>query len=90
MRHVSKYISKALFHGFLQFSPMEIQDNNGWTPLLLAIAKCSIAACLTLMQFGANLHALDLSQRNALHLAILYGALKDESLWKRIREVKPS
>ncbi|VUZ53240.1 unnamed protein product, partial [Hymenolepis diminuta] len=67
-------------------SPMEIQDNNGWTPLLLAITKCAIAACLTLIQFGADLNARDLSQRNALQLAILYGALKEETLWKQIRE----
>ncbi|EUB63293.1 Transient receptor potential cation channel subfamily A member [Echinococcus granulosus] len=45
-------------------SPMEVQDKDGWTPLLLATAKCAIAACLTLIQFGADLHALDLSHRN--------------------------
>eukprot|EP00108_Taenia_solium_P009395 TsM_000596300 transcript=TsM_000596300 gene=TsM_000596300 len=67
-------------------SPMEVQDKDGWTPLLLATTKCAIAACLTLIQFGANLHALDLSQRNVLHLAIIHGALKDEALWKQIRE----
>ncbi|KAM3185387.1 hypothetical protein ACTXT7_006469 [Hymenolepis weldensis] len=67
-------------------SPMEIQDSNGWTPLLLAITKCAIASCLTLIQFGADLNARDLYQRNALQLAILYGALKEETLWKRIRE----
>ncbi|KAL5108651.1 Transient receptor potential cation channel subfamily A member 1 [Taenia crassiceps] len=67
-------------------SPMEVQDKDGWTPLLLATAKCAIAACLTLIQFGANLHALDLSQRNVLHLAIIHGALKDEALWRQIRE----
>ncbi len=66
---------------------MEIQDNNGWTPLLLATTKCSIATCITLIQFGADLHALDLSARNILHLAIIYGALKDEALWKQIIEV---
>ncbi|VDM25121.1 unnamed protein product [Hydatigera taeniaeformis] len=69
-------------------SPMEMRDKDGWTPLLLAITKCAIAACLTLIQFGADLHALDLFQRNVLHLAIMHGALKDEALWKRIREVK--
>lgn len=66
---------------------MEVQDKDGWTPLLLATTKCAIASCLTLIQFGANLHALDLSQRNVLHLAIIHGALKDEALWKQIREV---
>ncbi|CDI98411.1 transient receptor potential cation channel [Echinococcus multilocularis] len=67
-------------------SPMEVQDKDGWTPLLLATAKCAIAACLTLIQFGADLHALDLSHRNVLHLAIIHGALKDEALWQQIQK----
>ena len=80
------YYNEALW--LSKRSPMEVQDNNGWTPLLLATTKCASAACLTLIQFGADLHALDLSRRNVLHLAIIYGALKDETLWKQIREVR--
>lgn len=66
---------------------MEVQDNNGWTPLLLATTQCAAATCITLIKLGADLHAFDLSGRNILHLAIIYGALKDEALWKRIAEV---
>nr|CDS25939.1 transient receptor potential cation channel [Hymenolepis microstoma] len=86
--HLAAMYNHAKITAFLikRHSPMEVQDNNGWTPLLLAITKCAIASCLTLIQFGADLSAKDLFQRNALQLAIQYGALKDDTLWKRIRE----
>nr|VZI35630.1 unnamed protein product [Spirometra erinaceieuropaei] len=65
-------------------SPMELRDWSGCTPLLLAIKNCATAAALTLIQLGADLHALDESSRNILHLAIISGALRDEKLWEHI------
>ncbi|KAL7060760.1 hypothetical protein AAHC03_010143 [Spirometra sp. Aus1] len=69
-------------------SPMELRDWSGCTPLLLAIKSCATAAALTLIQLGADLHALDESSRNILHLAIISGALRDEKLWEHITKEK--
>ncbi|KAA3680817.1 transient receptor potential cation channel subfamily A member 1 [Paragonimus westermani] len=55
-----------------QGSPLEMTDRNGWTPLLLAAIKGAFQACVQLLRLGANPNAHDLTNRNLVHLLMLF------------------
>ncbi|KAF5402775.1 hypothetical protein PHET_04000 [Paragonimus heterotremus] len=55
-----------------QGSPLEMTDRNGWTPLLLAAMKGAFQACVQLLRLGANPNAHDLTNRNLVHLLMLF------------------
>ncbi|TPP58307.1 Transient receptor potential cation channel subfamily A member 1 [Fasciola gigantica] len=76
-----------------QGSPLEMTDGNGWTPLLLAAMKGSFQACIQLLRLGAHPNAHDLSNRNLVHLLMLFRGpgirtvlpeVNDEDLFKRL------
>ncbi|TGZ46567.1 hypothetical protein CRM22_011085 [Opisthorchis felineus] len=74
-------------------SPLELTDGNGWTPLLLAAMKGSFRACIQLLRLGANPNAHDVSNRNLVHLLMLFRGpgvrtvlpeVNDEALFKQL------
>ncbi|KER21944.1 hypothetical protein T265_14974, partial [Opisthorchis viverrini] len=74
-------------------SPLELTDGNGWTPLLLAAMKGSFRACIQLLRLGANPNAHDVSNRNLVHLLMLFRGpgvrtvlpeVNDETLFKQL------
>ncbi|KAF6771579.1 hypothetical protein AHF37_09271 [Paragonimus kellicotti] len=62
-------LNQVNFHGG---SPLEMTDRNGWTPLLLAAMKGAFQACVQLLRLGANPNAHDLTNRNLVHLLMLF------------------
>ncbi|CAH8617694.1 unnamed protein product [Schistosoma rodhaini] len=76
-----------------QGSPLEMTETNGWTPLLLAAMKGALQTCIQLLRLGANPNAHDSSNRNLVHLLMLFQGpgirtvlpeLNDEELFKRL------
>ncbi|KAH8858586.1 Serine/threonine-protein phosphatase 6 regulatory ankyrin repeat subunit A [Schistosoma japonicum] len=76
-----------------QGSPLEMTESNGWTPLLLAAMKGAFQTCIQLLRLGANPNAHDLSNRNLVHLLMLFQGpgirtvlpeVNDEELFKRL------
>eukprot|EP01006_Ploeotia_vitrea_P062795 TRINITY_DN84422_c0_g1_i1.p1 TRINITY_DN84422_c0_g1~~TRINITY_DN84422_c0_g1_i1.p1 ORF type:complete len:581 (+),score=327.97 TRINITY_DN84422_c0_g1_i1:57-1799(+) len=72
-------ISRVLRYGFSGskheqiMALLETRDQNGRTPLLCAADAGSLECVETLEQLGADMHAVDAEQSNALHLACRYG-----------------
>ncbi|CAH8531970.1 unnamed protein product [Schistosoma turkestanicum] len=76
-----------------QGSPLEMTETNGWTPLLLAAMKGAFQTCIQLLRLGANPNAHDCSNRNLVHLLMLFQGpgirtilpeVNDEALFKRL------
>ncbi|CAH8579344.1 unnamed protein product [Heterobilharzia americana] len=76
-----------------QGSPLEMTETNGWTPLLLAAMKGAFQTCIQLLRLGANPNAHDSSNRNLVHLLMLFRGpgirtvlpeVNDEVLFKRL------
>ncbi|VDP01127.1 unnamed protein product [Schistosoma margrebowiei] len=68
-------------------------ETNGWTPLLLAAMKGAFQTCIQLLRLGANPNAHDSSNRNLVHLLMLFQGpgirtvlpeVNDEELFKRL------
>jgi len=56
-----------------QGSPLDLQDCNGNSPLLLAATRLSSNAVCTLIDAGCDLTIKDHDNRNYLHLAVRNG-----------------
>lgn len=72
----STLIQFLLEHGAL----IEAGDRGGQTPLLTAADNMRVAAAKELLSHGANVNALDIMNRNALHLAIISAKADSASL----------
>lgn len=55
---------------------LDYQDQDGMTPLMIAIHRQSIEAWSLLLENGANPHLLDFKMKNALHHLAEYGNLE--------------